>query len=77
MQATAKHDTEVTLYVDLNSLSFNTNTVKKGTVLNLEVYSDEKMMHPLIAKKLGERCVTFKNGGFLIPTYSKDFDYED
>lgn len=77
MKARAKRDCEVTLTMDLNSISLNRMSVSKGQVINLPVYSDEKIKSKTLSEILGDRCVTFKNQILLMPTYSNDFDYID
>ena len=75
MKATAKHDCSITLTTDLNQLSFNRQRVVKGQVIELPVFKDEKLKPP-ISDTLGERCVVFKDEIMLMPTYSRDFDYQ-
>ena len=75
MKAKAKHDCSVTLCLDLNSISLNRASVKKGDVLEFPVFRDRKLGPP-ISEHLGDRSVTFiGHDGMLIPTYSRDFEY--
>lgn len=74
MKAIAKHDCSVTLTLDLNTLSLNRIGVKKGDVLEYPIREDKELKMP-ISKHLGERSVIFEMDGWLVPTYSKDFDY--
>ena len=75
MKAIAKHDCPVRLTTSLEILSFNRMIVKKGQVIELPVYKDEKITSKLITDVLGNRTVVFQDGIMLIPTYSKDFEY--
>lgn len=75
MKAIAKHDCAVTLYVDLNSLSFNRMEIKKGDVIEFPVHEDKKIEHKKVAEALGERTVIFIDKTWFIPTYSRDFKY--
>jgi hypothetical protein len=75
MKAIAKHDCNVTLYVDLNSISLNQMRIKKGQVIELPVHEDKKIQSPKIAELLGERTVIFIDKMWFIPTYSNDFKY--
>lgn len=77
MKAIARHDCEVTLTTSLGVLSLNRMAVSKGQVIELPVYEDKTLPEGKIADVLGKRSVVFKDNFWLIPTYSKDFDYLD
>lgn len=74
MKAIAKHDCTVTLYLNLNSISFNFRPINKGGSVEGEIFEDEKL-NGIMKDVLGDRCVTFICDGFYIPTYSKDFKF--
>lgn len=73
--AIAKHNCEVTLYVSLDSISFNKRKIKKGTKIDLPVYKDQIIKDEDIAIFLGKRNVVFREEIYLIFTTSKDFEY--
>jgi hypothetical protein len=76
MKAIAKHDCFVTKTLSLSATDLNRIEVKKGEVIDFPIYGDEELSK-MYADVLGERQVVFQNGGILLPTYSKDFDYID
>ena len=73
--AIAKKDVTITLHLDINNVSFNTKSVKKGESLQFPVFKREKLTSKKHIEELGEEIVVLKDGIHYIPTYSKDFEY--
>lgn len=71
----AKEDTNLTLYLDPNSISFNVVCIKKGEDV-IGQFIEEKTHSGEIAKVLGDKTTTIKlhNGYFVSINHSK-FDF--
>ena len=78
VKATAKHDANVSMFVDPNALSLLRVVILGGTVIEREVIEDRTLTGPL-AEILGDRAVTVRledDSLYMSSLHSKDFILE-